>query len=388
MPVVREWVVDLLLALALAGLAVGSVFVKDPTEVADYPAPNAALVLLSLSASLPLALRRRWPAGVFIVGLGSWCVIEIMNWNAGVVPACVLFALYAAGSWQPLVPSVACVLALYVAVLGQTFLSGESLADPLMYMTLAGFTVVWLGGVSVQALRQRQRHAVARALEAERTRTVMAERAVFAERLRIARELHDVVAHTLSVIVVQSAVARQLVGASASAEPALRAIEDASREAIDDLHRMLGLLRTEPLDAPAALSPSPGLDDLDALAAAHRAAHGPVEVIVGPGIALLPESVRLTAFRLVQEALTNVRKHAPGAGTVVRVVTDGHRLEIEVDNDPVAEPPVSATPGFGLTGMRERVSMFDGSLESGTRADGGFHIRAVLHAAPDQAVVT
>jgi len=389
---VREWVVDLLLAVTLAVLAVGSVLVPDPTVATHYPPPNAALVGLALAASLPLALRRRWPSAVFAVSLGSWFTIDVLlHWNNGIIPACVLFALYAAASWQRLSYAIVCLSLLWSTFLMTTAVLDDSFADPLMYISLSGFTVVWAAGLSVRKLRHRQREAVARALEAERTRAAIAERAVFAERLRIARELHDVVSHTLSVIAVQSGVARHLLGPDQNpASPALAAIEDASRTALDDLRRMLGVLRAEPGEAEASLDPSPGLDELELLASAHRATHGPVDLIVDPAVETMPESLRLTTYRLVQEALTNVRQHAPGAHTHVRVGAVGGDVEVQIDDDGGPHPPSADGPrsgGYGLVGMRERVAMFGGSLDAGRRKGGGFRVRAVLHTAADRVAV-
>lgn len=389
---VAEWLVDLLLAVTLAVLAVASVLVHDPTVAVAYPPPNAALVGLALASSLPLALRRRWPSAVLVLSLGSWAVIDLLGWNNGVVPACVTFAIYASASWQRLRFALVCLFLLYAAFAVVTAVRHDSFADPLMYITLTGFTVIWVAGLSVRRLRRRQREAVERALEAERTRAATAERAVFAERLRIARELHDVVSHTLSVIAVQSAVARHLLPPdSAAIGPALATIEEASRTALDDLRRMLGVLRTDSGGESSGLVPSPGLDELELLISAHRAAHGPVDLDVDPAVAAMPESLRLTAYRLVQEALTNVRKHAPGAHTQVSVRAVGGDLEVCIDDDgaPTVSTAVktSAAPGYGLAGMRERVTMFGGVLEAGPGDERGFRVRAILHSAANRTAV-
>ena len=215
---------------------------------------------------------------------------------------------------------------------------------------------------------------------------------MFAERLRIARELHDVVSHTLSVIAVQSGLAAHLLGPDQNpVRPALTAIEDASRAALDDLRRMLGVLRAGPGDAEASLDPSPGLDDLELLASAHRAAHGPVDLLVDPAVEAMPGSLRLTAYRLVQEALTNVRQHAPGARTQIRVGAAGSDVEVQIDDDGGPDAPSADGPrpgGYGLVGMRERVAVFGGSLDAGPREGGGFRVRAVLHATADRMTVS
>jgi signal transduction histidine kinase len=379
----RERLADLVLAVAVAAVAVSSVVAEDPTVPEDlFPAPNAALVGLALLGSLPLAVRRRWPVAVHLILLAAVATIGALGWNTGLVAACLMFSLYTVAAWRPLPEAVAALVIQYTVTAGLGLLGAAYFADWTGQVATAGYAVVWLVGRYVRRGRRQRQLALARAVEAERGRAVAAERAVFAERLRIARELHDIVAHTLSVIAVQSGVARHLLGADAGpAGPALTAIEDASRSAMDDLRRMLGVLRADPADVEAALAPSPGIDELELLASAHRATHGPVALTVDPTVADLPHSLRLTAYRLVQEALTNVRKHAPGAPTRVDLRATAGDLEVRVDNDGPIQPPQGterAPGGYGLAGMRERVAMFGGSLHAGPRRGGGFEVLAVL----------
>ncbi len=185
------------------------------------------------------------------------------------------------------------------------------------------------------------------------------------------------VTHTLSAVAVQAAVARhRLDDASGIAAGALSIVEDASRSVMDDLRRMLGILRDDSDLERASLSPTPGIAELEVLASAHRAAHGPVELTVDPAVGAVPDSVQLTAFRLVQEALTNVRKHAPGAPARVRVGVEGDWVLVDVENDGL--PAAATTGGFGLKGMRERVALFGGTLDAGPHDGGGFRVRARL----------
>ena len=383
---VREWLVDLLLAVALATLAVSSVFLPDPATAYDFPPPDALLVAVILAGSLPLALRRRLPGTVLALSLAANTVVTLSGWNNGLLPVCLLFALYAVASWQRLRVAVAGLLAVLAMMTAAAVLRVPYFDSALAVLGFAWFVVVWGVGLSMRRLRHRQRTAVDRALEAERTRTAEAERAVFAERLRIARELHDIVAHTLSVIAVQSGVARHLLGAGAGpVGPALTSIEEASRTALDDLRRMLGVLRADPADGGPSRVPSPGLAELRLLASAHRAAYGPVELVVEPAVEEMPESLRLTTYRLVQEALTNVRKHAPGAAAEVSVLLGDGGVVVQVDNDGTAGPAGPAGPagapapdGYGLAGMRERAALFGGTVTAGPRAGGGYRVRAVL----------
>jgi signal transduction histidine kinase len=163
------------------------------------------------------------------------------------------------------------------------------------------------------------------------------------------------------------------------ASSALATIERASRTALDDLRRMLGILHDDNDRERASLSPTPSLAELDVLVSAHRAA-GPVELTVDPAVLALPNSIQLTAFRLIQEALTNIRKHAPGAAAWVTVGIDADTVRLTVQDNGDQQPATSG--GFGLHGMRERVALFNGSFDAGPHG-GGYRIQATLHAALD-----
>lgn len=207
-----------------------------------------------------------------------------------------------------------------------------------------------------------------------------AERAVTAERERIARELHDTISHTLSIIALHAATARrQLGGQCEDVIAALDAIGAASHAGLADLRRTVQALRA---GSAGPHSHAAGVGDLEALIAWHRAAHGQVELSVHPRVRTAPEELQQNVYRLVQEALTNVRKHALGARAVVDVKTRGRTVIVQVDNDrPVRSPaPVAADRTcYGLTGMRERVATSGGRLIAGPRRDGGFRVRAVLN---------
>jgi signal transduction histidine kinase len=243
--------------------------------------------------------------------------------------------------------------------------------------------------------------------EAERGRHALAE-----ERLRIARELHDVLAHSLSVVTVQAGVGRK-VGAARPAEAlrALRSVEEASRGALDELRRVLCPLRIddESGETPAvdvgtgvpardpALAPAPGLGDLDTLAAMVRTAGITVRVDLTGDATAVPPAAALTAYRIVQEALTNVVRHATGAEAVVRVgiSPDGVRIRVtDSGRDPRAWPAHLADGdvtvrneigGHGIAGMRERAAIFGGTLEAGPLPGGGFQVAVFLPAAPTAA---
>ena len=383
---VREWVVDAVVAAALAAFALSNAFVTDPSVGFDYPRPTMWLVVLALVASLPLAVRRRWPLAVLTLTAGAFFLITIGGWNQDVAGFCSYVALYTLAAWRRLPVAVFGLALVLTAEAGPVLLGAP---HPTYMDDLAGMGVLvpWALGLIVRRWRRDRAAAQARALAAQRTRAVAAERAVFAERLRIARELHDVVSHTLSVIAVQSGVARHQLGIpSGPTGTALSVIEQASRAALDDLRQMLGVLQASEGDPVAALGPSPGVAELELLASAHRAAYGPVELTVDPAVRSVPQTIQMTAYRLVQEALTNVRKHAPGSPARVSVSAADGIVVVQVDDDGprrLGTPPShgnDATQGYGLAGMHERVALFDGRLHAGPCAGGGFRVRAVLRA--------
>jgi signal transduction histidine kinase len=212
-------------------------------------------------------------------------------------------------------------------------------------------------------------------LEAERD--TRARLAVTEERARIARELHDIIAHSVSVMVVQAGAAEQVVERDpGQAATALRAIGTTGRDALIDLRRLLGLLRRD--EMPAALAPRPGLADLPALADQVRAAGLPVSVSVPSDAVTLPAGVDLTAFRVIQEALTNSLKHAGEASAAVTVRYAPEALEITVSDTGAGVASVAGEPGHGLAGMRERVSLYGGQLDAGPAPSGGFRVSARL----------
>ncbi len=237
------------------------------------------------------------------------------------------------------------------------------------------FTVVfgglWLLGRAVDRWQER-------ATVAELNAELVAQHAVSDERVRIARELHDVVAHTLSVISVQANAAEAALehDATLAREP-VAAIKSSSREALDEMRRMLALLRTDEDDDSAG--PGVGLAELDTLLDSVRAAGLPVRRVVRGAPRRLPAGVDLSAFRIIQEALTNVLKHAGAAATRVEVDYAPAQVSLSVVNDQPTRPP-AATPGggHGLVGVRERAHACGGTVTAGPRPGGGFAVRAVL----------
>jgi signal transduction histidine kinase len=381
---------DVGLTVVGVGLAGAATVVPEGLAGSPVIAPSWPLALLPLLVGGPLIMRRRAPLLMWVI---VWVGIALQALATHLPPSgpelvfvlCAgSYALAAHASLRHAVAGLAVAvpgLTIYTVASHQKFLGmvtprtlfGGQLHGGTWF--LAGEIIVfWLAGVFVRA----RRHAVALA-EHNQALARLAEQAVTAERARIARELHDIVAHHLSVVVLQAA------GARASGRPADRAlekIEHSGRQALTEMRRLLGMLR-EPDEEPA-LAPQPGLGELPALAESVRAAGLPVRLVVDGDGAALPAAVDVSAYRIVQEALTNVLKHAGSARAEVSIGYVDDSVTIEVTDDgPGLEAGdlvwAEATQGGrGLTGMRERVALFGGDLRAGPRPDGGFAVRARL----------
>jgi signal transduction histidine kinase len=245
-------------------------------------------------------------------------------------------------------------------------------------------TLPFAAGMLLSSREQHAKELRRHAVELEREREERARAAVAEERARIARELHDVVGHAGGVMTVQAGAARLVLDTEPErARQSLLAVEAAGRDALAEMRRLLAVLRTD--DESQELGPQPGLSDLQTLVDQVREAGLPVELVVEGDSAVLSPGLDLAAYRVVQEALTNVRKHAGDAPTVVRVryVPDGLRLAVE--NDGPALPAAVRESGHGLVGMRERVSLYGGDVEAGPRPEGGFVVRIHLPIAPGAA---
>jgi signal transduction histidine kinase len=257
--------------------------------------------------------------------------------------------------------------------------------DGFAFLQLLSIAAFLAGAVAAGVLiRNRERIFVdteRRAAAAEADRLAAAERAVVSERSRIAREMHDVVAHSMSVVAVQAAAGREIVHADPDkAAEVFARIEAVGRESLVELRRMLGALR-ETGDDDASLSPQPGISDIAAAVAESSSTGVRTRLVIdGPQRPLAP-GIELAAYRIVQESLTNVRKHAGGsASATVRISYEPHVLVVEVTDDGRgAVTSLSGVgTGHGLIGMRERVEIYDGEFTSGPRSGGGYAVRATL----------
>ncbi|HWE68916.1 MAG TPA: histidine kinase [Acidimicrobiales bacterium] len=351
-------------------------------------------LLVAVISVAPIAWRRQFPRMVFAI-CGEAVFISMTNGNVQVVePVGLLVALYTVSSlcdrrWSigaGIVSWLGVVLAFLVR--GQPVpLSIQSLVGP-----LAVITATWLVGDNLRVRRAYVAQLEERAERLQAEREAETRRATDGERARIARELHDVVAHHVSVIAVQAGAARMVAESSptlpgqprGTSDDMLASIEVTARQALAELRRLLGVLRKgeEGLDH----APQPGLDQLDALIEKVRVAGLPVEMTVtGTAPAGLSPGVNLSAYRIVQEALTNVLKHGGGGPTRVAMTFGDHGLDLAVsDSGPTVAPvtpgeavtPPEGGGGHGIIGMRERVAMFGGALEAGPLPGGGYEVRA------------
>jgi signal transduction histidine kinase len=384
---------DWIVAVAMFAVAIFTIFIiRDvvPDEVTSK-LPYWGDILITAALLLPLAWRRVRPLWVAAWVGPLFAIFRYLEVPEPNVSALAIFlAIFAAGAYSDapsrhLLRGVAVAfsgLALLYSIFGtQEFVGFDGLTLAALSLAInAGFFVAaWLLG---DAWRKRRIDAVELARRADQLaveREARARRAVLDERVRIARELHDVVAHHVSVMGVQAAGARRILDADpARAAAALASVEDSSRQAVTELHRLVGFLRSEE-DEPS-IEPQPTIEDLDELIDRVREAGLPVEVRRIGKARELPLAVDLSAYRIIQEALTNVIKHAGSAPTTVILSYLDKAVEIQVVNTRGAPgiEPAGESGGRGQLGMRERVMMVGGDLSVGSIKGGGYRVAARL----------
>lgn len=285
------------------------------------------------------------------------------------------FLAFSAGRYQQTRRAVAALVSLELAVVAVSVVQGQltSIAFPMVIFVLGP----WLAGRIIRSrlLLAREIEERTNRLEAERERA--AQRAMLAERRRIARELHDVIAHSMSVMVIQAGAGRRVAETDPEqAAACAELIERVGRETLGEMRRLLGVIRPE--GEPVSREPQPGLERIGDLAERARAAGLPVELRVEGERGNVPSGIDLAAYRIVQEALTNTLKHAGPAHAVVPVRYGGAAIELEISDDGRAAPAAVESGGHGLLGMRERASLYGGAVETGRRRGGGWVIRARL----------
>jgi signal transduction histidine kinase len=344
---------------------------------------RGVLAVLLVLVTLPLAIRRRVPAGTLLVAAGSLAVASVLvRDSAGGVPVevfiAMLIAFYSVGAHcderrAPFVGALALAVIAAADLARPGFFNGGHSPRPAAWLA---FAIAWLVGRDMRRRRGRVADLESRAQQLEREREERAQLAVSEERARIARELHDIVAHGVSVIVAQARAGPHLTDDPERANTVFRAIESSGREALVELRRLLGILRSE--DQQLAIGPQPGLTSLTSLVEQVRASGLPVELRVEGEPIHLPAGIDLSAYRIVQEALTNVVKHAHATSAEVKVRYRPDALELAIIDDGRGAAPSTNGAGHGLIGMRERVALYGGKLDAGRRDGGGYSVRARL----------
>ncbi|MFJ4973119.1 sensor histidine kinase [Streptomyces sp. NPDC088755] len=361
--------IDTLIAAALTSVAL----LLGPEATRQGPSPlDATAYALVLVVHLPLVFRGRAPVVVCCLVHAAWLVFITAGYWPVVCSFGPMLAVYTVASLRPVRVALLC-----AGMMGGAWVYAGAVQSIGSWPSVIGQAIVYpavLLRFGVTARRSAELSRRLRGQQADRARREVAE-----ERGRIARELHDVVAHHMSVISVQTGLARFVFDTDRrAARAALDTIDATGREALDELRRMLTVLRAADDGAPAG--PMPGLARLDEMAERVRAGGVPVAVTVEGTPRPLAPGVGLCAFRVVREALTNVLKHAPGARAEVRVTYEPQQVTVSVtdDGEGVISDRVRTDGGHGLIGMRERAKLYGGRISIGPRDRGGFAVRLAL----------
>jgi signal transduction histidine kinase len=360
---------DRLLPFVLSAAAVVEVLLVHP----DYD--RRIFVPLALLLPLTLLLRRRFPIAVLALNIAAWVVIDLespVNEDPLALAITLAIAVYSVGAHTEGRRAVAgAALVASLSVTGTIADSNEGTLVDVLGNAIFFFTIfggLWLAGRAIRRRRARERELI---VHRERE----ARAAVMEERTRIARELHDVVAHGISVIVLQARGARHALETEPEdARRAVDAIERTASQALSEMRRLLAILRD---DEGATLAPQPSLVHLDVLLGHVRGAGLPVELRIEGEPRELSPGVDASAYRIVQEALTNALKHAGPARADVTVRYGTEALELEVADDGAGSANGDGA-GHGLIGMRERAAIFGGFVDAGSRPEGGYAVRARL----------
>jgi signal transduction histidine kinase len=371
-PFAGDIVLAVVVAVAAASAAAGA--------TSDEP-KRAFLVVLAGAAACSLAARRRYPVTVLAVTAlttGFFALVYDGYW-----PFAALLAFYSVAAHsvrKTAIVSGAVALAVLAGPIAHTLdwqpLTWSKLAR--FAGQLAPLVAAWVLGDNMRTRRAYLRAVEDRAAQLEREQEANASRAAAEEQARIAREVHDVVAHNLSVIIVQATAAERVFASDPpDAERAVRAIGSTARQALDELRRVLAVVRSDE-PGPAAFSPQPGLERLDGLLDQVRTAGLEVELEIAGEPRALPSALELSAYRIVQEALTNTLRHAGAQHATVSLRFDDDALKVEIVDDGTSPAGGNGADGRGLIGMRERVATFGGQVETGPGIDGGFRVVARL----------
>jgi signal transduction histidine kinase len=342
--------------------------------------PGFGGLAVVIGGSLALAFRRVAPLTVFAVAGAAMIAYQAMGYRPMPLPLAVLVALYTIAVVRRPLVAVAAAGAYLLAFTVAAALGWLQVSDDQFYTDLVSIVATGMLGYGVALSRARAHLAEQRAVALAQEQEARTHAAVEQEQARIAREVHDIVAHDVSVMVAQAAAARRVFDTRpATAADALSSIEAVGRDALDGLRRLVGLLRTEAQDDDR--SPQPGLDRLPWLLEQVRRAGLPVDLVLLGDPRPLPATVELNAYRIVQEALTNAMKHGGGRGATVTVDYRDESLRVEV-RDLGSDPPNGAesarSSGYGLVSMQQRAALLGGQLEAGPESERGFRVSVEL----------
>lgn len=376
--------VDWLLVASLLLLTWFEIWI-EPIFQTGMPGPRLPLTVLAAAALAPLLARREFPLAALVVICAAMLAVGVVGDPGqstfvlllGLLVATYSLAAHAAARNAVIGAAVVVVATIVIQLITSAEKTLIDALVPAMFLAAA-----WIGGKEVHRQRERAGEAAEYSKLLARTHRLEMDAAIAAERTHIARELHDVVAHAISGMAIQAGAARRTLAPEQGAQhEALLSVETLGRKALSEMQRMLGILRTEGADQ--GFVPLPDLSQLPALAAEARSAGLDVTLDLDADLQSLPPGLQLNAYRIVQEALTNVRKHSQGRAAHVTVSDCGANLEITIADDGIGvkgEPP----PGNGLIGMQERVAIHHGSVHVGPGETGGFRVRALLSLEEDR----
>jgi signal transduction histidine kinase len=375
----RAIISDVMLGVGMFALSIGSIKVwepGDPTQV--RPVDFWAYLLIGLQ-TLPLIWRRRAPLPVLTVTILSFMIDRGVNYPGSWAFFGISFAIYTVGAQiEPrrslIIGGLAIDLVLIWTGIGILVYDVEEFAL-ITELAILGFPL--LVGREAYLRQQRMLHFEARALRAEHERGQRAADAVLNERIRISRELHDVVAHEITVMTIQSAAARRIIDSDKDkAVSAIKTAEAAGHRALTEIRRLLGMLRTTD---PKAVDPQPGLGAIESLVEQMQMAGLSTKVSVTGNPRELPLGIDLNAYRIIQESLTNTLKHGgPNAHAEIDIVYGDHTLSVAVNDDGRGAAAGRGGAGQGLVGMRERAALLHGSVSAGPRPGGGYRVAAQI----------
>ncbi len=371
--------VDALTAAALLPAAL--VFVTVQERLPGMRPLDPAGVALMIGVCAPVCARRRFPLCALAAVLAVGAVYAGAGYPASFVPPLFYLMAYSVAAWDTRVRAAVGLGLVVTVMVGLLAVDVPNYDDGGAVIAAILAVVFWLAGHALRWRREATENEMRAARETAEIERQQAARAVAEERLRIAQDLHDLMTHSMSVVAVQAGMGSHLLATDPErAGAALSAISDISRSTLAELRQLLGVLRAE--DGGRTTRPAPSLDDLPVLVADVRATGTPVTLRIDGQRSLHNPGVELSAYRVVQEALTNVMKHA-GATSAVNVVVryEPNELAVEVNDDGrgvASSPGPGPGGGHGLMGMRERVAVWGGRLDAGPRTGGGFRVRATF----------